>query len=702
MPDRIRLLPEIVASQIAAGQVVQGPFSVVKEMMENALDAGARTVTVNIREGGHDLIQVVDDGCGMSPVDARMAFDHHATSKIKTVDDIYALHTFGFRGEALASIAAVAQVELRTRQADDQTGTVTTIHGGRFVAQEPMMCAAGTQMLVRNIFYNIPARRKSLPTPVESRNRVRTEFNRVALCYPDKRFELYENDAPVMILEPASLANRIVDVVGRGIKQNLLEVSVDTSIVRIEGFIGRPDAAMKGTYSRKDAMRYLFVNGRFFKSPYFYSAILKAYDKLIPEGYTPSYFLYLTVDPTRIDVNMDTSKVDVKFADEAAVWSIMNAAVRETLAKTGAVSMMSFSEDDASVEIPVARRGAIYGEPRANYDDSYNPFREGYTDGATDRPATTKGRKGGKGDNGASLGGDFGGDFGGFGGFGGGNFGGSTGAGRGVGPGRGSGRGSGGAVSHRFDAAAGLDIIPSAGFDEIPSQAFGSDDASSLEFIEPQEYVQTRISDCATTASTATTATTAAAENTRFDAVMPAGGGYAVAMLGGRCVAVDLRRAMERVLYDDYAAMLRSGSVPSQQLLFPERLTLSNEDYALLEEHAVEFATVGFDIEYSGGTTVDVKGTPADMPAERTDELLYELLRAMDTPQTAMEIRRQRIAAVMARNGARTINPNMDHRQAEALLERLAATGNVSYTHTGKKISAPLTADELKNIIDRQ
>ena len=660
MPDRIRLLPEIVASQIAAGQVVQGPFSVVKEMMENALDAGARTVTVNIREGGHDLIQVVDDGCGMSPVDARMAFDHHATSKIKTVDDIYALHTFGFRGEALASIAAVAQVELRTRQEGDETGTVTTIHGGRFVSQEPLVCPCGAQFLVRNIFYNIPARRKSLPLPRESKNQVRAEFNRVALCYPDKRFELYENDAPVLILEPATLAGRIVDVVGRGIRQNLLEVSVDTSIVRIEGFIGRPDAAMKGTYSRKDAMRYLFVNGRYFKSPYFYSAILKAYDKLIPEGYTPSYFLYLTVDPARVDVNMDTSKVDVKFADEAAVWQILNAAVRETLAKTGAVSMMSFSEEDASVEIPVARRGAVYGEPKSNSDDSYNPFREGYTDDTADDTPTVKPRKGG--------------------GQGGGSFGNGT----------GHGGGGGARMSHRFDASAGLDIIPSSGFDEIPSQSFGGDTASTLEFIESAEYIQTEIHDSGVSAGA-----------TEFGHVTSVGGGYAVAMYGGRCVAVDLRRALERVLYDRYAAMLGNGSAPSQQLLFPERLTLSNEEYALLEEHAVEFASVGFDIEYSGGTTVEVRGVPADMPSERTDEVVYELLRAMDTPQTAMDIRRDRIAAVMARSGSHAARHNMSHDEAAALLSRLAATGNVGYTPSGKRVMVELTADELKEKIDR-
>ena len=238
MADRIRLLPEVVANQIAAGEVVNRPASVVKEMMENAIDAGARCVKVNFRDGGKELIQIVYDGCGMSPVDARMAFDRHATSKIRSVEDIYDLHTFGFRGEALASIAAVAQVELRTRQADDEMGTLTEINGGRFVSQSPVMCPAGSQFFVRNLFYNVPARRRFLEKSTTSASQIRSEFQRVALCNPQIAFELYANDAPVYTLAATSLAGRIVDVVGRHIKQNLLEVHANTSIARVTGNIG--------------------------------------------------------------------------------------------------------------------------------------------------------------------------------------------------------------------------------------------------------------------------------------------------------------------------------------------------------------------------------------------------------------------------------------------------------------------------------
>ena len=372
MADRIKLLPDVVANQIAAGEVVNRPSSVVKEMMENAIDAGAHTVTVNARDGGRELIQIVDDGCGMSPMDARMAFDRHATSKIASVEDIYALHTFGFRGEALASIAAVAQVELRTRQEGDEVGTQTSVNGGKFQSQEPVMCPAGSQFYVRNLFYNVPARRRFLEKSTASSKQIKTEFQRVALCNPAVAFELYDNDVPVYRLQPTSLAGRIVDVVGRHIKPNLLEVAADTSIVRVDGFVGRPAAAKKS-----NAEQYFFVNGRYFSDQYLRKAVLKAYEKLIPDTCFPSYFLFLTIDPERIDVNVHPQKIEVKFDDKEAVWEIIHAAVRNTLGKTGAVPMMDFTAE-GRIEIPVARQGAVYDEPAAMVNEHYNPFAEGY------------------------------------------------------------------------------------------------------------------------------------------------------------------------------------------------------------------------------------------------------------------------------------------------------------------------------------
>lgn len=657
MADKIRLLPEVVANQIAAGEVVNRPASVVKEMMENAIDAGAASVKVNFRDGGKDLIQIVDDGCGMSPIDARMAFDRHATSKIGAVEDIYALHTFGFRGEALASIAAVSQVELRTRQAGDEVGTETEINGGQFVAQNPVMCPVGSQFFVRNLFYNVPARRRFLDKSTTSASQIKAEFQRIALCNPQIAFELYANDAPVYTLQAGSLAGRIVDVVGRHIKQNLLEVEADTSIARIEGYIGRPAAAKK-----RNTEQYLFVNGRFFKSTYLTSAILKAYEKLIPESCQPSYFLYLTLDPGRIDVNVHPQKTEVKFADEEAVWQIVNAAVRETLAKTGAVPLMDFDRD-STVEIPVLQKGAVYSEPLAMSNSDYNPFREEYIDPSAPDPNV---------------------DFTGF----------DVPYRDGVSDSAAGGLRTGGgrsAVPSFPRAAAGGFALPGADageFEEFESgggfeiASGGGFDDSALDFIP----------------------SSAAPEQQRFDMpqrpeftdALPLPGGYVAALLGGRFVVVDVRRARERILYEDYLRMLGNGSSVSQQLLFPERLVLSGDEYALLEENAVEFAALGFDIDFCGEGTVEVKGTPADMPADAVDRLLFDLLQAFATPVSLSDVRREKIAGVMARSGAKGAGRTLSREEAAALLAQLADTGSFSFSPSGKAITAEITPEDLR------
>ncbi len=683
MADKIRLLPEVVANQIAAGEVVNRPASVVKEMMENAIDAGARTVKVNFRDGGKDLIQIVDDGSGMSPIDARMAFDRHATSKITSVEDIYALDTFGFRGEALASIAAVAQVELRTRQEGDEVGTQTEINGGQFAGQTPVMCPVGAQFFVRNLFYNVPARRRFLDKSTTSAAQIKAEFQRVALCNPHIAFELYANDAPVYTLCATSLAGRIVDVVGRHIKQNLLEVDADTSIARIGGYIGRPAAA-----KRRNGEQYLFVNGRYFKSSYLTSAIMKAYEKLIPESSSPSYFLYLTIDPSRIDVNVHPQKTEVKFADEEAVWQIINAAVRETLAKTGAVPLMDFDRDGI-VEIPALSKGAVYSEPRAMSNGDYNPFREEYIDPtAPDPNVDFTGFDVPYDDRGQTL---------------------SDTAGTGFAPRAAAGGGmsgrsaSGGSLPGGLRSAGGgftLPQTPPAGEDfTIPSSAAdGFEDfvsGSSFE-VESGAGFGTSALEFIPSGATAGQQRLAVEGRPEFTDPLPLGGGYLAALLGGRFVVVDVRRARERILYEDYLKMLGNGASVSQQLLFPERLVLSGDEYALLEENAVEFASLGFDIDFAGEGTIEVKGTPADMPADAVDQMVYDLLQAFSTPVSLADQRREKIAAVMAHSGSKGIPRNMSRDEAAALLAQLAATGNFSFSPSGKAITVEITPEDIR------
>ena len=673
MADKIILLPEVVANQIAAGEVVNRPSSVVKEMMENAIDAGARSVKVNFRDGGRELIQIVDDGCGMSPIDARLAFDRHATSKIRSVEDIYALHTFGFRGEALASIAAVAQVELRTRQADDEMGTAVEIHGGQFLSQTPVMCPVGSQFFVRNLFFNVPARRRFLDKSTTSATQIKTEFQRVALCYPQVAFELYANDAPILSLPATSLAGRIVDIIGRHMKQNLLEVDADTSIARVAGYIGRPAAAKK-----RNAEQYLFVNGRYFKSAYLTSAILKAYEKLIPESAQPAYFLYLTIDPARIDVNVHPQKIEVRFADEEAVWQIVHAAVRETLAKTGAVPLMDFDRE-GQVDIPVMQRGVVYGEPSAMSNENYNPFRESYIDPTAPDPNVDftgfdvpydgkivydadssdyvvrkdSASAGSAPDHSEYASVNFGDeDFEDF-----------------------------ESASDFPGASASEPAVGGSGNFEIASGA--SPDSSTLDFIPSgTDPVQQRLEIGA---------------HAEFSEPLPLGSGYVAALLDGRFVVVDARRARERVLYEEYLRMLGCGTAVSQQLLFPERLTLSGEEYALLEERAVEFATLGFDVDFCGEGCIEVKGIPADLPLDGLDRMLFELLQAFRTPLSAADMRRERIAAVMACAASRNTPKVFSRAEAAALLAQLAGTGNFGFSPSGKAILAEITPEELRS-----
>ena len=678
MENKIRLLPEIVANQIAAGEVVDNPSSVVKEMMENAIDAGAKSVTVNFRNAGLELIQIIDDGCGMSPMDARMAFDRHATSKIKSFEDVYRLQTFGFRGEALASIAAVAQVELRTRQAEDEVGTVTIVNGGEFVSQTPTMCPVGSQFFVRNLFYTAPARRKFNGDRSRMVTDIKKEFRRVALCNPQVRCELMSNDMPIITLSAGTLSERIIDVVGRHIKTNLLEVDVDTTIVKVKGYVGRPSAA-----KQKNAEQYLFVNGRYFRSPQLYRSIMRAYEKLIPENCSPSYFLYLTVDPERVDVNVSPHKTEVKFADSEDVNQIVTAAVRSTLAKSGSLGMMEFEKPE--VEIPVLESGhTFYSEPAVASIEGYNPFSEGYADAAElnekdsfdvmndSKPSSVS--RGGSSTNYKDIPAMF--------------------------------NPSDMGIEQRSVESALRDVpwsnislesefnqpiassiiesqveyvdIPSSGFD-LSNLAGEEGEESSFEYVA-SSFQQEITHDQALS----------------FEEVLPLTGGYAVAMAEARSMIVDLRRAKERVLYDGYMAMLSCGSCPCQQLLFAETLILQMEDYDLLSENEVEFSALGFDLELQGEGKVELRGIPSSVMGEQADKLIYELLRELESNADLGRHLHSRMAQVMARRGSAISSRSLSKAEVMELLGRLCECDNYSFSPSGKPIMVELTQEDIK------
>lgn len=369
MSDIIHLLPDSVANQIAAGEVIQRPASVVKELVENAIDADATEVHVLVTDAGKTSIQVIDDGKGMSETDARLSFERHATSKIREAADLFALHTMGFRGEALASIAAVAEVELKTRRDEDELGTRLLLAGSKVESQEPVTCPRGSNFLVKNLFFNVPARRKFLKANSTELSNILTEFERIALVHPSVSFYLLHNDSELFNLPAMPLRQRVMAVFGKKMNQQLLTVEVDTTIVKISGFVAKPETARK-----KGAHQYFFVNGRYMRHPYFHKAVMEAYERLIPPGEQVSYFIYFDVDPKNIDVNIHPTKTEIKFENEQAIWQILAAAVKETLGRFNAVPSIDFDTEDMP-DLPVFGKAPSSEPPRVRYDSDFNPFK---------------------------------------------------------------------------------------------------------------------------------------------------------------------------------------------------------------------------------------------------------------------------------------------------------------------------------------
>ena len=370
MSDIIQLLPDSVANQIAAGEVIQRPASVIKELVENSIDAGARTVNVLVTDAGRTSIQVIDDGCGMSETDARMSFERHATSKIRKADDLFALHTMGFRGEALASIAAVAQVELRTRAKGDDIGTHLSVAGSKVVGQEPVSCPVGSNFSVENLFYNVPARRKFLKSNATELNNILAAFERIALVYPDVSFTFHSNGVETFNLKSGNLRQRIVDIFGKKINADLLPIGVETTICNITGFVGKPEAARK-----KGAHQYFFVNGRYMKHPYFHKAVMTAYERIVPQGEQVPYFIYFDINPEDIDVNIHPTKTEIKFENEQTVWQVLMAAVKDAIGRFNDVPSIDF-DTEGKPDIPVFDPHHNFSSaPKVDYNPSYNPFK---------------------------------------------------------------------------------------------------------------------------------------------------------------------------------------------------------------------------------------------------------------------------------------------------------------------------------------
>lgn len=633
MSDIIHLLPDSVANQIAAGEVIQRPSSVVKELMENSIDAGATYVHLYVIDAGKSLIQVVDNGKGMSETDARLSFERHATSKIKSAADLFALHTMGFRGEALASIAAVAQVELRTRMADQELGTCLQIEGGRVIDQMPVSCPVGANFAIRNIFFNVPARRKFLKSNQTELSNILTEFQRIALAHPSISFRIYNNDAILLDLPAGNLLQMVSNIFGRKISTKLIPVDSETELAKIHGFVGLPESARK-----KSAHQYFFVNNRYMRHPGFAKAVMTAYNRLIPEGEQIPFFITFDIDPSHIDVNVHPTKTEIKFQDEPAIWQIVLAMVREALGKAGGVPTIDFDTANRPDLPTFDPTDASAAPPEMHINPNFNPFEKStpqYSSGST---GTHKSR----------------------------------------------------VDSHWTD-------LYEKAFDSLrhpsehePQQAslWKESELTPSALAGPGRKASGVGSSAPIPAAIAEAGLTS--EYLQYD------GRYIVFAVKSGIMFVDQHRAHIRVLYDRFLSDIqRSGGV-SQGLLFPQELHIAPSDIPLLESILEKLKAVGFELEHVDGGEYILRGIPSGSEGLDPLRLFTDLLSDVrlghhDAADAVSEI----IASSLARKVAMPVGVILSQEEMAQLMEKLFAGTTPGYTPDGRAVLTVFPTAEI-------
>ena len=642
----IRILPSNIANMIAAGEVVQRPASVVKELMENAVDAGADQVTVVIQDAGRTLIQVIDNGCGMSPDQAVLCFERHATSKLHTAEDLQNILTFGFRGEALASIAAVAEVTLKTRREEDEVGCQVDFADSQHLATNEAATPRGANFSVRNLFYNVPARRKFLKSDNVEFKHIVSEFTRVALTRPDIGFTLTHNGKDVFVLRPAkSLKFRIQDVLGTQVANDVVDIKAETSIASISGFVGRPAAAKKGLGNQ-----YFFVNGRFFKSPYLHKAVMKAYENLIPDGVTPSYFIYLEVDPQSVDVNIHPTKTEIKFEDDSVLFQILFACIKESLGKNSFGDSIDFDREGVP-EIPAFGKSFYeshqVSEPQPGMDPTYNPFdNDGFA--SVDSPFSNSFAPGAGIQSGGSS-------------FGGSSFGLSK-----------NGSVFGDAwddVGAEFEGEKA--VHPAAGYGQGMSR-----------FIEKRDDYGKLFED----------------KLTPSKSVLTLNGKYIFTAAGSGLMVVNITRAMERILYERFLDAMSKNAHVTQTALFPVTVQVGVGNMCLFSEHAAMLESLGFDIAPFGTDTIVVNGVPEGYSAEagKVQSMVSDLLLILaDDHSSLPEMMTANLAARFAMLGALKGDPVTNPVEAQRLIDQLLSCSNAEFTSTGRRIITIIPVDEI-------
>ena len=626
---------------IAAGEVVQRPASVVKELMENAVDAGADQVTVVIQDAGRTLIQVIDNGCGMSPDQAVLCFERHATSKLHTAEDLQNILTFGFRGEALASIAAVAEVTLKTRREEDEVGCQVDFADSQHLATNEAAVPRGANFSVRNLFYNVPARRKFLKSDNVEFKHIVSEFTRVALTRPDIGFTLTHNGKDVFVLRPAkSLKFRIQDVLGTNVANDVVDIKADTSIAEITGYVGRPDAAKKGLGNQ-----YFFVNGRFFRSPYLHKAVMKAYENLIPDGVTPSYFIYLQVDPQSVDVNIHPTKTEIKFEDDSVLFQILFACIKESLGKNSFGDSIDFDREGVP-EIPAFGKSFYeshqVSEPQPGLDPTYNPFdNDGFA--SVDSPFSNSFAPGAGGTSfGASRGVSqiFGGDW--------------------------------------AEAGAGFDQAGT----HAPGMKTGGYGYDTSRFVEKKDDYGKLFED----------------KIAPSKSVLILTGKYIMTAAGSGLMVVNIRRAMERILYERFLDAMSRNAHVTQTALFPVTVHVGVENMCLFSEHAAMLESLGFDIAPFGTDTIVVNGVPEGYSAEagKVQSMVEDMLLILaddhgSLPEMMTANMASRFAMLGALKGDSVTNPL----EAQRLIDSLLSCSNAEFTSTDKRIINIISVDEI-------
>jgi len=623
MENVINLLPDAVANQIAAGEVIQRPASAVKELMENSIDSGAEKIQLIIKDAGKTLIQVIDDGCGMTEQDARMSFERHATSKINTAQDLFALCTKGFRGEALASVCAVAHIEMKTRRAKDELGFHLINEGSKITKQEAITTPVGTSVSVKNLFYNIPARRKFLKsTSVETRHII-DEFQRVALIHPEIAFELINNDTEVYNLPKGNFRQRIVSVFGKSFDEKLVPIEEDTDIVGVAGFFGKPEFAKK---TRGE--QFFFVNKRFIKNSYLNHAIAQAMDDLLPPKAYPTYFIQLEIDPAEVDINIHPTKTEVKFGDEKSIYAILRAATKRSLNRFKVAPTLDFNQETSFNSYDPEFNGPI-SEPKVQVDSSFNPFEE-------PKEAKAKSWSSGNSFKTSSAKGSF--DW-----------------------------------KNLYEQDKDL---KNENFDDL---------LGDIEFEE--EHEQTKL---------------IKEDINKFTFVKQIYKQYIQTFYKGNLIFIDQKRAHERVLYEYFQTALKEQKKTSQQLLFPESISLQAADAELLKSVLPDLQQMGIDINEFGPTDFVVNGLPSDLHELNAKQLIEQLIEQFKLNGDEVKIdKREALTKSMSRNIAIKKGQKLEVEEMSELVNQLFDCESPFINPYGKTTFFNFTLEEISDKLDK-